>query len=555
MSSAWYDASSASPRGSARKTVKGRLVSIGNKFIKNSFFNVGGWLWLTIISVATVPYIVNKLGYDAYGILSLVFMVLGYFAFMDLGLGEAVIKYVSHYYALKNFEKMNRILSSILFLFILTGAVGGLGILVFTEFFAIRLFKIPLHLVDDTRFCFLLSSLGFALIMILGVLSRIPEAVQRFDISNRNNVITGTLVSVGNVALLAIGLGLKEVVVLNLLSEILAIFLFYRSSKRLIPELRFSFRFYRAEFREVIGFGLSTIFIKFSSVITGTVNQLILGVVIGPAGVAIFNVPFKIISRFNSFIYRIAFVIFPVSSELHATEDTEKLHRSYFRLSKYVFLLSTILFLPLAAFSVEILRYWMGADFAAKGALVMLYCSVAFYFISFTMVPSLVALGMGKAGFNAVFASMTAGINLVLVYPFTKYWGVNGAAAALLVSSLPFPIYIYFVNRNIINVDTGQYFKMVFGRMVFVGLIFVAVVGFFVTKLATSVYWFLFLTLASYIVISLLAYFLGLDGEERHMIWARLADIKATVGGLEGEHPDREPEGPHMPLRAGIRGD
>ncbi len=514
-------------------------MSLSRNFIKNSFFNVAGWLWLTIISVATVPFIVNKLGYDAYGVLSLVFMVLGYFAFMDLGLGEAVIKYVSHYHALKNYDKMNRILNSILFLFILIGIVGGVGIILFTEFFAIQLFKIPLHLVDDTRFCFFLSSVGFALIMILGVLSRIPEAVQRFDISNRNNVITGTLVSIGNVALLAIGLGLKEVVVLNLFSEILGIFLFYRASRQLIPELKFSFRFYLAEFREVIGFGLYTICIKFSSLITRTVNQLILGLVIGPAGVAIFTVPFKIITRFNGFVYRIAFVVFPATSELQATSDTEKLHASYIKLSKFVFLLSSILFLPLAAFSLEILHYWMGADFAAKGAVVMFYCCVAFYFISVTMVPSLVALGMGKPALNAIFASITAGINLVLVYPFTKYWGVNGAAAALLVSSLPFPAYIYLVNRNIINVDTARYFKVVFGRMAVAGLLFFCVVSTFVTKLATSVSRFLFLIVASYVVVSVLAYFVGLDGEERKMIQDRIADVRARLSSPASAYPDR----------------
>ncbi len=504
-------------------------MSLSRNFIKNSFFNVAGWLWLTIISVATVPYIVKKLGYDAYGVLSLVFMVLGYFAFMDLGLGEAVIKYVSHYHALKNYEKMNRILNSILFLFISIGIVGGVGIILFTEFFAIKLFKIPPPLVNDTRFCFFLSSIGFALIMILGALSRIPEAVQRFDISNRNNVITGTLVSIGNVALLAIGLGLKEIVVLNLFSEILGISLFYRAARQLIPELKFSFRFYVVEFQEVMGFGLYTVCIKFGSLIIATVNQLILGLVIGPAGVAIYNVPFKIITRFNGFVYRIAFVIFPVSSELQATADTQKLHESYLRLSKFVFLLSSILFLPLAAFSLQILQYWMGADFAAKGAVVMFYCCVAFYFISLTMVPSLVALGMGKPAMNAVFASITAGINLVLVYPFTKHWGVNGAAAALLVSSLPFPVYIYFVNRNIINVDATRYFKVVFGRMAVAGLIFFAIVSNFVTKLATSGPRFLFLILVNYFFFSVLVYFVGLDGEERTIIRDRIADVRARL--------------------------
>ncbi len=497
-------------------------MSLGNKYIKNSFFNVAGWLWLAVISFATIPYIVNKLGYDAYGVLTLVLMVLGYFAFLDFGLGEAVIKYIAQYHALKNFEKMNRILNSILFLFVIVGIVGAVGIVLFTEFFALRLFRIPLPLVEDTRFCFFLAAAGFSFNLILGVISKIPEAVQRFDISNRNSVITGTIVSVGNVALLALGYGLRAIVVMNLLVEILGIGLFYYASKQLIPELRVGLRFHYEDFKEVMHFGLYTIFTKFSGVIMNTVNQLVVGFVIGPVGVAIFNVPFRVITRFNGLIYRIAFVIFPVSSELHATDNMETLRASYLKLSKFVFLLSSILFLPVAAFATEILRYWMGADFASRGATVMLYCCLAFYFISFTMVPSLVVLGMGRAKFNAVFSSVTAAINIIFVYPFSITWGVDGAAGALLLSSLLFPLYIHSVNRNILKVSSWGYFKTTFGGMVFINLLFFILVKYFIAPFATSLLLFLAVLAFCYVVITALVYFLGLGRDDRRMIRDRV---------------------------------
>jgi O-antigen/teichoic acid export membrane protein len=189
-----------------------------------------------------------------------------------------------------------------------------------------------------------------------------------------------------------------------------------------------------------------------------------------------------------------------------------------------------VLFLPPVAFASNILRYWMGADFAAKGAVVMMYCCVGFYFNSLTMVPSLLALGMGKPVVNAIFASLTAALNLVLVYPFAKAWGVNGAAAALLVSSTPFPVFIYFVNRKIIGVSVAHYFKMVFGHVVPLGLLLFIVGSRAMVRFATSLWSFLAVMLVSYAVIGLFLYFVGLRNEERALLQERIRAVTGRVG-------------------------
>lgn len=109
-------------------------------------------------------------------------MVLGYFAFLDFGLGDAVIKYVNHYYTLKEYQKINAIISSILALYLGIGVLGGALIIIFAKFFALDLFKIAPESRIDALHCFYISAFGFLLNLIFAVLSKIPEAVQRFDI-------------------------------------------------------------------------------------------------------------------------------------------------------------------------------------------------------------------------------------------------------------------------------------------------------------------------------------------------------------------------------------
>jgi len=51
--------------------------------VRNVFYNFISQSWFLILAFITIPYIVRKLGTDAYGILSLVGVVLGYFAFLN----------------------------------------------------------------------------------------------------------------------------------------------------------------------------------------------------------------------------------------------------------------------------------------------------------------------------------------------------------------------------------------------------------------------------------------------------------------------------------------
>jgi len=65
--------------------IQGRLLA------KNTVFNFIGQTIPALVAIVTIPYIIHGLGVERFGILSLVWVVLGYFNLFDLGLGRAVI--------------------------------------------------------------------------------------------------------------------------------------------------------------------------------------------------------------------------------------------------------------------------------------------------------------------------------------------------------------------------------------------------------------------------------------------------------------------------------
>src|ERR1700722_5526348 len=61
------------------------MQGIKSKFV----INVTGAVAGIIIALATVPFYVSRIGEDRYGILSLVWIMLGYLGFLDFGLSRA----------------------------------------------------------------------------------------------------------------------------------------------------------------------------------------------------------------------------------------------------------------------------------------------------------------------------------------------------------------------------------------------------------------------------------------------------------------------------------
>ncbi|MFZ8832393.1 MAG: lipopolysaccharide biosynthesis protein [Thermodesulfobacteriaceae bacterium] len=66
---------------------------------KNAVYNAIGFIFPVAVGLITTPYIVHKLGTEIYGIYVLAISLAGMLSFLDLGFGQGIIKFVSHYKA------------------------------------------------------------------------------------------------------------------------------------------------------------------------------------------------------------------------------------------------------------------------------------------------------------------------------------------------------------------------------------------------------------------------------------------------------------------------
>lgn len=422
--------------------------------LHNAVFNTLSRVFSILVGFIFMPYIVHKLGTEAYGVYLLIFAVLGYFALLDLDLGQAIIKYVAEYKAENSVEKINNVVGATLFIYLVLGLGGGLIIFGLSDLITTRFLKIQESLLPAAQFTFYVASFGFVLTMLLSAFSSVPKALNRYDIPGKVTMIVSLCSTLAVVFLLYLGYGLEEIVVLNVGVSLMSLFIYMIINRRLLPQLSYFPSFDRLTIRKVLSFGLFSSLGRISYILQFQLDRILTGAILGASFVTYYFVPFNLSSKAVTLTSQLSGVILPVVSGLQGRRDFESLIGLYLQASRLIVAIASAVCLPLLVFGNRFLTLWMGTEFAQHSGLVMVLVTLALYADAFTNVPSFVLQGLGYPKVTGTFAMANAVVNVALLYPLAINYGVNGIALAFLISSAAIaPLFIYYANNRILHIS------------------------------------------------------------------------------------------------------
>ncbi len=503
-------------------------ASLAHKSIKNSIFNAIGWIWPIGLNLACMPYIVHRLGNDAYGILAIVMMVTGYFAFLNLGLGSAGLKYISEYYVKRDYDTVSSIINTLTLVYGILGIVGMIFIIALTNIFVQKLFKISLDMINITKFSFYLSAVGFLVTFVRSVYVSVPKALNRFDIENTINIVLGSASTLLVVLILHFNYGLREVVIIQFSIGIAMLSIFFITVKKLMPFYRVTIVYNKNLIKKLFNFAIYDFFTQLANISINQLAKLFISVLLGPASLTYFVVSQKLTERVNGFIFKISEILFPIASEMSSTNQIKRLHNIYLKMFRITLAFKFAIYIPIILFSYKILYFWMGKDFAEKGWLALVFLSGGFFLISLGQIPGLINLGVGKPKNNAVYTLSTMIIMLLTMYPLIKLMSISGAALSFFVSGFPVIIFIYFINIKVMIVKNSIFLKKVYIKPLQAGLmqicLIVAIIKLNLVSNMGNLLLFFLLSIISYFIFALM-FKVFEKGEKEHILdW-----IKSTL--------------------------
>lgn len=398
---------------------------------RNTFLNLVGQGLPLVVAACAIPFIIRGLGQERFGILSLIWVLLGYFGVFDFGLSRAATKYLA-----EAFGRGDRDAAPSVFWTAVTsqgalGVLGGLTLVLAAGWLVRDALNVPQALVAETHVSFLLMALALPAILVSGSCRGLLEAEQRFDLVNAIRVPASIGFYLSPLLAIDLGFKLPGTVGLLVLLRYLTLIAFGAIAIRRLPgRLRSSYHFGRDRVRELFGFGAWVTVSDLLGPILVYMDRFALGALVTVSAVGYYAAPYELITRLTIVATSLAAALFPAFTAMGATHREDRVSLLLWRSTKFV-LLSVG---PIAAFAIafapEILRLWLGEYFAVESKVALQVLAAGVLLNSLAQVPAVLLQGRGRPDLPAKFHMVELLMHVLVVWYAVTTWGVSGAALA-----------------------------------------------------------------------------------------------------------------------------
>jgi O-antigen/teichoic acid export membrane protein len=408
----------------------------GRLFARNAAFNLVGELAAFCIGVICIPYVVRKLGTDAFGILSIAWMLLGYMSLFDLGLSRATTKFVAEAMSKGGHQEISSLVWTSVSFQLLLGVLGGSLLAGGAHLLAEKILKIPLPLVAEAKNSFLLLAIAVPIVLVTNCLRGVLEATQQFDLINYIKTPTSILMFASPLLLIPLGGRLPSIILLMTLFRFLAMLAFLKVCLSFLSRVGEPLTFDGRTLRRLLTYGSWVTVSNIAGPLLLYADRFVIGTLLSVAAVAYYAGPADMVNRALVIPASLGTTLFPAFSSLEAAGAKEKLVDIYGRSLKYLAVIMGPPLLFIAAFSGDILRVWLGPLFAQQGSRPLQILALAVFINSLGLFPYNLLQGAGRPDLTALFHVLELPLHLGLVWILVSRMGITGAAVAVAVRIL-----------------------------------------------------------------------------------------------------------------------
>ena len=479
----------------------------------NMLSSAAGYLVPMLVNLITTPLLLKALGETAYGLQSLVAVIIGYLAFMDMGLDLPITKYLAEDRARNDKLAENHLLSTTLQLYLYIGIGGMIAIILLSNLLAKSVFNIPNDLIPEAVLVFRIAGVGFLGSVGMSWGRALAMGMQRFDITYSVSIVISIAGTLLGLAVVYAGYGVVGYVLTRMVITTLAGPSYFLLTRRLLPEFKFISGLDHLTLNRVKGFlGFGT-FNRITSSLVSRLDQTLLGIWVSVAAAGIYAVPFLVV---NSFGYMLAYMlgfIFPMASELQSLNQMDRLRDIFFRSSQFIAALAGVIFIPLLILGDNFFKLWTPTIAVQVSGVFRLLCLAGYVGTLTATLPNNIMVGLGNIRQFTIYMTIRSVILAFLCLIFIHLLGLLGAGWALLITcSVDIVWFLVVILRYLKITSLGYFLRNSYLKPLVLTFV-IAIITFLLRPIAVNWLWLILVVIFIGLTFIVFGFILGVFGD------------------------------------------
>jgi O-antigen/teichoic acid export membrane protein len=413
--------------------------------LKNVGSNWFGAAITLVVGFSLSPFILHKLGDDAFGLWTLIFSLSSYYGLFDLGISSSIVKYVAEFAATGDEEKLSRFINTSIAIY----SSVGLVVLLITALgarYVDSMFHITPAFLSTARWLFLMVGAAVALGFPLSVFSGVLQARQMFYRIELTNATSTLLRALLIVLALLHGRGLLTIALITVALPLLGYATYIGVACRSLP-IRFGGRFVHWEtLRQTFRYSSYAFISQVAYRLRFQIDAVIIGAMLTASAITYFSIGSKLMAYSGLFVSGLAQIFTPMSSHFEAMGDRERLRKVLVlgnrACAMVVFPINALLLI----LGKSVIDVWVGPRYESSYVILVILLIPSTLF-SIQSSSRQILYGIGRHQALAIVNVSEGVVNVILSIVLIRYWGIVGdaigTAIPLTLTSVFFlPLYI-----------------------------------------------------------------------------------------------------------------
>lgn len=409
-----------------------------------------------VVGLIYTPYMLRMLGQSEYGLYSLAASIIAYLTVLDLGFGNAIIRYTAKFRAEGKQREQEEMFGMFFILYIGIGAIamiaGSVLSLNVENMFSRSMTDTE---VSRTRIMLWLMTFNLAFTFPMSIWGSIMSAYERFVFQRIVSIVRSVLNPVVMILLLVVGYKAVAMVVVTTLFNVATLLVNWWYCKyRLTIKVRFA-KFKCGFLKEVSIYSFWIFLNAIMDRIYWSTGQFVLGIYKGSVAIAVYAVAIQLESMYMMFSTAISSVFLPkVTSMVTKGSSDEEISDLFIRTGRIQYIVMAYILSAFVVFGKQFIILWAGDDYADA------YYLTLMFFVPLT-VPLIQNLGIlilqarNQMKFRSmlyiVIALCSLGLSIYLAQIYGGYGCAFATGMALLIGQ-GLIMNIYYQKKQRINI-------------------------------------------------------------------------------------------------------